>query len=44
MHRNPWGADHLAGIPTDANPADGYITLTANQFYGYFTGGVTSNV
>jgi hypothetical protein len=36
--RNPWGVDSYSGLTTDSNPSDGYVTLTAQQFYGYFSG------
>lgn len=33
--RNPWGYD--GGGSTDSNTSDGYVTVTASQFFGYFT-------
>jgi hypothetical protein len=38
--RNPWGVD--GGGSTDANTSDGYVTVTASQFFGYFTGASAS--
>jgi Ca2+-binding RTX toxin-like protein len=38
--RNPWGYD--GGGSTDSNTSDGYVTVTASQFYGYFTGASAS--
>jgi hypothetical protein len=42
--RNPWGKDFYDGVPTDTKPSDGYIVLTAGQFYGYFNGARWSDV
>jgi hypothetical protein len=39
--RNPWGYD---GAGTDSNTSDGYVTVTADQYFGYFTGAVGANV
>jgi hypothetical protein len=39
--RNPWGFD---GAGNDANPSDGYVTITADEFFGYFTGAVGAKV
>jgi hypothetical protein len=39
--RNPWGFD---GAGTDSNPSDGYVTVTADQYFGYFTVAVGANV
>jgi len=38
--RNPWGSD---GAGSDG-VNDGYVTCTAAQFHGYFTGAVSSAV
>jgi hypothetical protein len=35
--RNPWGTD--GGGNSDGNN-DGYVTFTASQFFGFFTGAV----
>ena len=44
LERAAGPADLYDGAGTDSNTSDGYVTVTADQYFGYFTGAVGAKV